>query len=109
MGSCGLHVRAAFAPGVTRSVPRVIVPFEDEAEEKDVFPGRPRLDPRKASPRDAPPGQIRCWDPCTMQDLGTVKAYTAEEVCAAVQLGKAAQAKWQASSFAQVRPSCLPS
>ena len=86
-----------------RRVPRVVLAFEDEAEAADVFDGRSALDPRTATPRDAPSGQIRCWDPCTMQDLGTVKAFTPAEVHAAIKRGKAAQAAWRHSTFAQRR------
>jgi hypothetical protein len=46
----------------------------------------------QASPKDAPPGYIRCWDPATMQDLGAVKAFSKEDVLAAVARAKAAQA-----------------
>ena len=38
-------------------------------------------------------------DPCTMQDLGTVKAYSKTDVLDAVARAKAAQAKWKTSSF----------
>jgi acyl-CoA reductase-like NAD-dependent aldehyde dehydrogenase len=84
-------------------VPSVILTFQDEAEEKDVFEGRVTLDPRKVSPKDAPKGHLRCWDPCTMQDLGVVKAFSAAEVQEAIDRGKAAQAHWRLSSFAQRR------
>jgi hypothetical protein len=86
-----------------RSVPSVALSFEDEAEEKDVFQGRTKLDPRKVSPKDAPAGFMRCWDPCTMQDLGTVKAYTPAEVHDAMARARAAQASWKLSTFAQRR------
>eukprot|EP00802_Teleaulax_amphioxeia_P007478 Tamp_07484.p1 GENE.Tamp_07484~~Tamp_07484.p1 ORF type:complete len:654 (-),score=134.46 Tamp_07484:393-2354(-) len=95
-----LFVRAL----LQRSVPRVVLTsVGDDAEEKDVIEGRKLLDARKASPKDAPPGYIRCWDPATMQDLGAVKAFSKEDVLAAVARAKAAQAKWKTSSFAQRR------
>lgn len=86
-----------------RSVPSVALSFEDEAEEKDVIEGRTKLDPRKVSPKDAPAGFMRCWDPCTMQDLGNVKAYTPAEVHDAMARARAAQAKWKLSTFTQRR------
>lgn len=86
-----------------RVVPKVVLTFENDSEAKDVFEGAPKLDPRKASPKDCPQGSIRCWDPCTMQDLGLVKAFTPAEVNAAMARGKAAQAKWQVSTFEQRR------
>ena len=104
-----LHVAVAVALALLvrallqRSVPRVVLNFNDDAEEKDVIEGRAKLDVRKVSPKDAPPGYIRCWDPCTMQDLGTVKAFSKTDVLDAVARAKAAQAKWKTSSYAQRR------
>jgi acyl-CoA reductase-like NAD-dependent aldehyde dehydrogenase len=86
-----------------RSVPSVILPFEDDAEEKDVIEARTLLDPRKVSPRDAQPGKMRCWDPCTMQDLGVVDVFTAADVHSAVGRARLAQETWKKSSFAQRR------
>jgi len=134
---------------LARTVPKVIVPTEDDAEAQDELKGRKKLDPQTASPRDAGPGLIqcdslsnppagqqlararrigptycacgasptvrppqpriqltpfrarRCWDPCTMDDLGTVKAFTPAEVAAAIARARQAQAQWRDSTFAQ--------
>ena len=65
---------------LARAVPKLLIATEDDAEALDALTGRKKLDPRTASPRDAGPGKIQCWDPCTMDDLGTVKAFTTAEV-----------------------------
>ena len=86
------------------AAPKVVLQILDNAESDDVLIGRKKLDPSTASPLDpSRPHEIRCWDPCTMDDLGTVKAFTAEEVKQAVALSRAAQQTWRASSFAQRR------
>jgi hypothetical protein len=62
---------------LAKRIPRVLVESTDDAETLDVLTGRKILDPDTVSPIDkSKPGQICCWDPCTMQDLGTVKAFT---------------------------------
>jgi hypothetical protein len=90
--------------GESSTAPQVAVE-EDEAERDDVLaPGRVRLDPRSATPHiDGKPGLIRCWDPSTMQDLGTVRVDTPRGVAAAVERARAAQREWRGSSFAQRR------
>lgn len=77
---------------------------EDEAEAMDVLPpGRATLDPATASPRSAGPALIQCWDPSTMEDLGTVKVDTPDDVEAALRRARSAQEQWRTSSFAQRR------
>ena len=78
---------------------------EDEAQREDVLPpGRPKLTPATASPRiDGQPSLIRCWDPTTMEDLGTAKVDTPADVEDAVRRARRAQHEWRRSSFAQRR------
>mmetsp|Transcript_5084 Transcript_5084/g.12219 ORF Transcript_5084/g.12219 Transcript_5084/m.12219 type:complete len:651 (-) Transcript_5084:5-1957(-) len=85
---------------LARGVPKLEIPTEDDAEALDALTGRKKLDPRTASPRDAGPGKIQCWDPCTMDDLGVMKAFTPAEVTAAIGKARQAQKTWQDSSFA---------
>jgi len=85
-----------------RSVPKVIVPPSDEAEASDKLTNRKRLAMESASPKDkARPAEIVCWDPCTMQELGTVKAFTEAEVKSAVARARKAQEEWAAMPFSQ--------
>lgn len=89
---------------MSRSIPRVIVVPQDAAESDDVLDGRRLHDPNTVSPIDkSKPGQIVCWDPCTMSDLGTVPAMSGEEVKRAVGRARAAQEEWAKSSFEQRR------
>ena len=46
---------------------------------------------------------VRCWDPCTLADLGSVPATAPSDVVAAVARCRAAQATWANSTFAQRR------
>lgn len=85
------------------SAPKVVV-VEEEAEREDVLQGRKVLDPDSAHPRrpDAAP-VIQCWDPSTMQELGSVAVDTPAAVAAAVERAREAQREWAGSSFAQRR------
>mmetsp|Transcript_35117 Transcript_35117/g.108797 ORF Transcript_35117/g.108797 Transcript_35117/m.108797 type:complete len:598 (-) Transcript_35117:64-1857(-) len=46
---------------------------------------------------------VRCWDPCTLADLGTVPTTSPADVVKAVARCRAAQEQWATSSFAQRR------
>ena len=46
---------------------------------------------------------VKCWDPCTLADLGSVPATAPADVVAAVARCRAAQATWATSTFAQRR------
>ena len=46
---------------------------------------------------------VKCWDPCTLADLGAVPATAPADVVAAVARCRAAQATWATSTFAQRR------
>lgn len=78
---------------------------EDEAQSEDVLPpGRAKLNPATVSPRkDGQPDIIQCWDPTTMEDLGTVKVDMPRDVADAVRRARLAQREWRSSSFAQRR------
>lgn len=78
---------------------------EDEAQSEDVLPsGRGKLNPATASPRtDSHLGLIRCWDPSTMDNLGTVKVDSPVDVADIVHRARRAQHEWRGSSFAQRR------
>ena len=93
----------AWLLGEGSAAPRVEVE-ETEAEREDVLAGRATLDPASATPRvDRQPRLIRCWDPTTMQDLGTVPVSSPEDVRGAIGRARAAQRVWAGSSFAQRR------
>lgn len=63
---------------LAKRVPRISILPGDDAESSDIMEGRKVFNPDTVTPMDkARPGEILCWDPCTMQDLGTVKSFTA--------------------------------
>ena len=98
----GLAVMA-WLLGEGSAAPRVEIE-ETEAEREDVLVGRATLDPASATPRvDRQPRLIRCWDPTTMQDLGTVPVSSPDDVRGAIGRARAAQRVWAGSSFAQRR------
>lgn len=83
-----------------RSVPKVTVMLEED-ESEDVIKRR-KFDPeelKKKTPRDT----IPCWDPSTMDFLGSAPIYSKKQVNDAVQRAKAAQKEWALSSFSQRR------
>lgn len=60
------------------------------------------------APRFTPPARpstttIPCYDPATMQSLGTVPALSPDDVRAAIAKCRAAQQQWSRSSYAQRR------
>lgn len=71
------------------------------AEANDVI-SAPLVTP---SPKPPPPGtkEIPCYDPSTMQSLGTVPAATPADVARAITECRAASKEWARSSFAQRR------
>lgn len=83
----------------------VVTVDEDESQREDILPpGRAKLTPATASPRiDGQPDLIRCWDPTTMEDLGTAKVDTPADVKDALRRARRAQHEWRRSSFAQRR------
>jgi len=68
------------------------------AESQDVIDA-----PRHTHPARLPTATIPCYDPATMQSLGSVPAMSPDEVRAAIADCRAAQAVWKDSSFAQRR------
>jgi acyl-CoA reductase-like NAD-dependent aldehyde dehydrogenase len=52
---------------------------------------------------DAGNGNIRCFDPATLDDLGTVPAMSASEVKAAISKARRAQQSWAKTTFEQRR------
>jgi len=75
--------------------PRVTVPLE-EAEGNNVIK-RKKFNPTDQSPKK----MIPCWDPSTMDSLGTAKICSRSDVASAVAKARKAQQKWSQSSFAQ--------
>ncbi|CAM9454382.1 unnamed protein product [Ascophyllum nodosum] len=49
------------------------------------------------------PGFIQCYDPCTLQHMGEVKAMTAADVEDVVRRARAAQGEWARTTFAERR------
>ena len=59
--------------------------------------------PRHTHPARLPTATIPCYDPATMQSLGSVPAMSPDDVRAAIADCRAAQAEWKESTFAQRR------
>eukprot|EP01031_Cornospumella_fuschlensis_P038858 gene38858-47261_t len=76
--------------------PKITVKLEkEELEEK--LEGYPKFDPRKL---DGEREKVYKWDPSTYDYLGEMPAMSAQQVQAAVQRARVAQAEWKKSSFA---------
>jgi delta 1-pyrroline-5-carboxylate dehydrogenase len=76
------------------SVPQVTVSVDKE-EKEDTLTGVKQADPTFS------PTTIPCWDPATMNSLGTAPVMSDAEVHKAVDRCKAAQAEWGKSDFKQ--------
>ena len=64
----------------------------------------PPVNAGKYDPDGKPtPTKVQCWDPSTMDRLGTMPADSVEEVAAKVARGHVAQEEWKKSSFRQRR------
>ncbi|HTJ85115.1 MAG TPA: aldehyde dehydrogenase family protein [Polyangiaceae bacterium] len=63
----------------------------------------PKSDPDRATDRDASPRTVVCHDPATLEPLGEIVAMSEPEVRAVVARGRAVQAAWAKTSFAERR------
>ena len=68
----------------------------DDALTGPAYHDMPLKDPKR-------PGFVQCYDPCTLQRLGQVKAMTAEDVNEVVRRAAVAQKQWCKTSFAERR------
>ena len=59
--------------------------------------------PRYTPPSRPPTSTIPCYDPATMQTLGTMPAMSPDDVRAAIAKCRVAQAEWSKTTFAQRR------
>ena len=87
------------APNLPKSrATRRPLPPLPAAESQDIIDA-----PRHTHPARLPTATIPCYDPATMQSLGSVPAMSPDEVRAAIADCRAAQAEWKESTFAQRR------
>eukprot|EP00656_Telonema_subtile_P016169 TRINITY_DN18527_c0_g1_i2.p1 TRINITY_DN18527_c0_g1~~TRINITY_DN18527_c0_g1_i2.p1 ORF type:complete len:576 (+),score=137.47 TRINITY_DN18527_c0_g1_i2:206-1933(+) len=58
---------------------------------------------RKQNPNPNDAKDIPCWDPSTLEFLGSAKAMSPDDVRAAIERGRTAQQSWEKSSFDERR------
>jgi acyl-CoA reductase-like NAD-dependent aldehyde dehydrogenase len=81
--------------------PKLHVPLTDAEATDDGVKGEPLSHPQLQSPSE--PDKIQCWDPSTLQHLGTVPAMGREEVDILCRRATEAQKSWSRTTFAQRR------
>ena len=100
LGACALALAATLASSgleIFASTPAVSVPVDPQTH---AAPDGPKFDTKLLAKQ---PKVVYCWDPCTMDALGTLPAMSAAEVNATVARARAAQRAWVGSSFAARR------
>ena len=86
------------------SVPTITVPQTDAEAQDDGVSTTPPKDPSTINLRSKDDSSsIQCFDPATLQFIGTVPAMTKDEVYAACQKAKAAQKSWSQTTYKQRR------
>lgn len=85
------------------SPPKLNVPLTDSEAKDDGVSSEPRKASDLKLEDPSQPGKVQCWDPSTLQPLGTAPAMTKEEVYELCSKAKRAQMKWSQTTFAQRR------
>jgi acyl-CoA reductase-like NAD-dependent aldehyde dehydrogenase len=85
------------------SPPALNVPLTDAEARDDGVTTEPCHPSDLQLDEPSQPGQVQCWDPATLQRLGSVPAMTKEDVYELCAKAKRAQIKWRQTAFAQRR------